>query len=159
MPPVVIQNHSVILPDCQKPPTQCLKWKSTNRIRVLTCTNGHGASETKAADYLCRADGYLIVNFKFLNHSQLHEHPEGCSYHGIHVEGEVIKMDIVYAKLWHEWDICCLELPKDNKKFFRHNSAFSLFFFLEWIFLKHTQRMHVSSGTNLEGEKYCQGER
>lgn len=62
------------------------------------CTNGQSSAKTKAAD-TCSADGYLVVNFKFLNHSKFHEHPQGRSNHGIHIEREVIKMDIVNAKL------------------------------------------------------------
>lgn len=69
---------------------------------------------------------YLIVNFKFLNHSKLHEHPKGCCYHGVHVKGEVIKMDVAYAKFCHKRDVCCLKLPGDNKKLLRHGLALFL---------------------------------
>lgn len=89
------------------------------------CTNGQSSAKTKAAD-ICSADGYLVVNFKFLNHSKFHEHPQGCSNHGIHIEREVIKMDIINAKLWHQRDVCCLKTPKGN--FWFNTSVFFSFF-------------------------------
>lgn len=41
---------------------------------------------------------YLIVDFKFLNHPQLHEHPKGSRDHGINVERKVIKMYVIDGK-------------------------------------------------------------
>lgn len=140
MPPVVIQNHSVIFPHCQKPPTQCLKWKRKIASGTRTSTNGASFANTKAADYLCRADGYLIVNSKFLNYSKLHEHPEGCCYHGIRIKGEIIKVDIIYTKLWHQRDVCCLKLHREKEKRIRHNSAMFLLSFE----MKHTLDLHIT---------------
>lgn len=41
---------------------------------------------------------YLIVNFKFLYHPQLHEHPESGCDHGVNIKREVIKMDVIDGK-------------------------------------------------------------
>lgn len=41
---------------------------------------------------------HLIVDFKFLNHPQFHEHPKSSRDHGINVERKVIKMDVIDGK-------------------------------------------------------------
>lgn len=41
---------------------------------------------------------YLVVDFKFLNHPQLHEHPKSSCDHGINVERKVIKMYVINGK-------------------------------------------------------------
>lgn len=117
MPPVVIQNHSIILPNCQKPPTQRLKWKVQIVSGLLNVYKWTEQCQGKSSRYLWSADGYLVVNFKFLNHSKFHEHPQGCSNHGIHIKWEVIKMDIINAKLRHQRDVCCLKMPKGKGNF------------------------------------------
>lgn len=117
MPPVVIQNHSIILPNCQKPPTQRLQWKVQIVSGLLNMYKWTEQCQDRRSRYLCSADGYLVVNFKFLNHSKFQEHPQGCSNHGIHIKWEVIKMDIINAKLWHQRDVCCLKMPKGKGNF------------------------------------------
>lgn len=52
---------------------------------------------------------YLIVNFKFLYHPQLHEHPESGCDHGVNIKREVIKMDVIDGKFWHQRDVGCLQ--------------------------------------------------
>lgn len=127
MSPVVIQNHSIILPNCQKPPTQRLKWKVQILSGLLSACKWTEQCQHGNSRYLCRADGYLVVNFKFLNHSKFHEHPQGCSNHGIHIKWEVIKMDVINAKLWHQRDVCCLKMPKGKGKlWFKARSFFSV---------------------------------
>lgn len=80
--------------------------------------------QDRSSRYLRRADGYLVVNFKFLNHSKFHEHPQGCSNHGIHIKWEVIKMDVINAKLWHQRDVCCLKMPRGKGNFWFKSWAF-----------------------------------
>lgn len=47
----------------------------------------------------------LIVDLKFLNHSQFHEHPQGGRYHGINVKGEVVEGELVDAQLTDQGDV------------------------------------------------------
>lgn len=48
---------------------------------------------------------YLIVNLKFLNHPQFHEHPQSGCYHSIDVQREVVKGELVDAQLADEGDV------------------------------------------------------
>lgn len=52
---------------------------------------------------------YLIVNFKFLYHPQLHEHPQGSCDHGVNIKRKVIKMYVIDGKFWHQRDVGCLQ--------------------------------------------------
>lgn len=52
---------------------------------------------------------YFIVNFKFLHHPQLHEHPESSCDHGINVKRKVIKVYVIDGKFWHQRDVGCLQ--------------------------------------------------
>lgn len=48
---------------------------------------------------------YLVVDLKFLDHSQFHEHPQGGRYHGIDVQGEVVEGELVDPQLADEGDV------------------------------------------------------
>lgn len=59
--------------------------------------------ETRGSEWLLPgitqdSTSYLIVNFKFLYHPQLHEHPKSSCDHGIYVERKVIKMYVINGK-------------------------------------------------------------
>lgn len=47
----------------------------------------------------------LIVDLKFLNHSQLHEHSQSSCYHGVDVQGEIVEGELVDAQLADEGDV------------------------------------------------------
>lgn len=49
--------------------------------------------------------GYLIVDLKFLDHSQLNEHPQSCCDHGVHVQREIVKGELVDAQFTDEGDV------------------------------------------------------
>lgn len=55
---------------------------------------------------------YLVVNFKFLYHPQLHEHPKSSCDHGIDVERKVIEMYVIDGKFRHQRDVGCLQKQK-----------------------------------------------
>lgn len=61
---------------------------------------------------------YLVVDLKFLDHSQLHEHPQGGRYHGIDIQGEVVEGELVYPQLADEGDVGGLS-RQSGKRFWR----------------------------------------
>lgn len=48
---------------------------------------------------------HLIVDLKFLHHSQLHEHPQSGRDHGIHVQGEIVEGELPDAQLAHQGNV------------------------------------------------------
>lgn len=59
---------------------------------------------------------YLVVNFKFLYHPQLYEHPKGSRNHGINVQRKVIEMYVIDGKFRHQGNVGCLERQKTQVK-------------------------------------------
>lgn len=55
-----------------------------------------------------RKESDLVVDLKFLNHSQLHEHSQSGRYHGIDVQGEIVEGELIDAQLADEGNVSSL---------------------------------------------------
>lgn len=51
---------------------------------------------------------YLIVNLELLHHSQLHEHPQSGCNHGVNVQREIVKGQLVDAQLANQGNVSSL---------------------------------------------------
>lgn len=51
---------------------------------------------------------HFIVDLEFLHHPQLHEHSQRRRYHGVDVQGEIIKGELVDAQLTDQGDVSSL---------------------------------------------------
>lgn len=110
----MIQNHSVVFPDSQEPPAQCL---GEEKKEISTRASGYdddaagfslGESVSGSDILSIKKDvcvAYLVVDLKLLDHSQFHEHPQGGRYHGIDVQGEVVEGELVDPQLADEGDV------------------------------------------------------
>lgn len=47
----------------------------------------------------------LIIDLKFLDHSQLDEHPQGGRDHGVNVQGEIVEGELVDAQLTDQGNV------------------------------------------------------
>lgn len=51
---------------------------------------------------------HLIVNLKFLHHSQLHKHSQSGRYHGVNIQREIVKGELIDAQLANEGNVSSL---------------------------------------------------
>lgn len=57
---------------------------------------------------------HLIVNLKLLNDTEIQKHPQRGGDHGVIVQGEVIKVELVDAQLDAQGDLSCLQGGEDT---------------------------------------------
>lgn len=50
----------------------------------------------------------LVVDLEFLHHPQLHKHPQSSRYHGVNVQREIIKGQLIDAQLANQGDVSSL---------------------------------------------------
>ena len=48
---------------------------------------------------------HLIVNFELLDNGKFQKHPERCGDHGVIVQGEVVKVELIDAELTAQGDL------------------------------------------------------
>lgn len=92
---------------CGKGPFCSFFWQS-----AATCTASRGERSPGiiTTNMLHRKSdriggSYLIVDLKFLDHSQLDEHPQSGRDHGVDVQGEIVKGELVDAQLTHQGNV------------------------------------------------------
>lgn len=97
MSPVVVKDHSVVFSDSQQPPAQRLR-EGGREVQLASPQTCYGNSEGVWGSH-------LIVDLKLLDHPQLDEHPQSGRDHGVNVQGEIVKGELVNAQLTDQGDV------------------------------------------------------
>lgn len=100
----MVKDHSVVFSDSQQPPAQRLERGKRSVCQQLSAAATAQTPPTQEKGFgIC--GGYLIVDLKFLDHSQLYEHPQSCRDHGVHIQREIVEGELVDAQFTDERDV------------------------------------------------------
>lgn len=95
----MVRHGSVVLPYSEEPAAQNLR------------EHAHSGITWHAHFVFCHTLvlPHLIVNLKLLNSTEIQEHPQRGSDHGVVVQGEVIEVKLIDAQLNAKGDLSCLQ--------------------------------------------------